>query len=220
MNMLAKKANGFTMLEMIVSVGVFATVAVLAVTSLLALTNAQKKVIQEILARREKAKLGFSIEAIARDLRQGDFLYCGDTLQDIPTDLDAIGLPRAKDCTGKQAITFVDRDNNVTTYRIGDASQLPVSSCGADHLCIEKSIRKGTDGTFASKYAEAPVFFPVTSLDIEINRFDLYVVGSDRQDQIEPRVTIVVEGIVGTGGSTSEFHLQTTISSHRNIYRD
>ena len=217
MNMLAKKANGFTMLEMIVSVGVFATVAVLAVTSLLALTNAQKKA---LTLQSVQDNLRFSIEAIARDLRQGDFLYCGDTLQDIPTDLDAIGLPRAKDCTGKQAITFVDRDNNVTTYRIGDASQLPVSSCGADHLCIEKSIRKGTDGTFASKYAEAPVFFPVTSLDIEINRFDLYVVGSDRQDQIEPRVTIVVEGIVGTGGSTSEFHLQTTISSHRNIYRD
>jgi len=217
MNMLAKKANGFTMLEMIVSVGVFATVAVLAVTSLLALTNAQKKA---LALQSVQDNLRFSIEAIARDLRQGDFLYCGDTLQDIPTDLDAIGLPRAKDCTGKQAITFVDRDNNVTTYRIGDASQLPVSSCGADHLCIEKSIRKGTDGTFASKYAEAPVFFPVTSLDIEINRFDLYVVGSDRQDQIEPRVTIVVEGIVGTGGSTSEFHLQTTISSHRNIYRD
>ena len=217
MNMLAKKANGFTMLEMIVSVGVFATVAVLAVTSLLALTNAQKKA---LALQSVQDNLRFSIEAIARDLRQGDFLYCGDTLQDIPTDLDAIGLPRAKDCTGKQAITFVDRDNNVTTYRIGDASQLPVSACGADHLCIEKSIRKGTDGTFASKYAEAPVFFPVTSLDIEINRFDLYVVGSDRQDQIEPRVTIVVEGIVGTGGSTSEFHLQTTISSHRNIYRD
>src|SRR3989344_6909556 len=131
MNMLAKKANGFTMLEMIVSVGVFATVAVLAVTSLLALTNAQKKA---LALQSVQDNLRFSIEAIARDLRQGDFLYCGDTLQDIPTDLDAIGLPRAKDCTGKQAITFVDRDNNVTTYRIGDASQLPVSSCGADHL--------------------------------------------------------------------------------------
>lgn len=212
-----KNQKGFTMLEMIVSIGVFATVAVLAVSSLLALTNAQKKA---LALQSVQDNLRFAIEAIARDLRQGDFLYCGDNLQDIPIDLDANGLPRAQDCVGKQIITFLDRENNVTTYRIGDASQLPSSSCGANHLCIEKAVRKGADGTLAAKYEEIPVFFPVTSLDIEINRFDLYVVGSSRTDLVEPRVTVVVEGVAGVGGSTSEFHLQTTVSSHRNTYRD
>lgn len=205
--------NGFTILEMIVALGVFATVAVLSISSLLSLTNAQKKArtLQSI-----QDNLRFSMEAIARDLRQGDFFYCGSNLEDFPTAPSPGDLPVTKDCAGGQMVTFVDRNNKVSTYRLGDPSFsyfTTTTSCAVGHLCIEKAVR--------DTYAQMPpIFYPVTSRDIEITRFDLYVSGSNRTDQIEPRVTIVVDGVAKVGKEESEFHLQTTVSSHRNLTRD
>lgn len=202
------------MLEMIVAVGVFATVAVLSVSSLLSLIGAQKKA---LALQSVQDNLRFSMESIARDLRQGDFFYCGNNLENFPSAPAPHELPETKDCpAGGQVITFSNYENKITTYRLGDPSfsyLTTTPSCGASHLCIEKAVR--------NTYSEMPpIFYPITSQDIEITRFDLYVVGSARNDQIEPRITIVVDGIVKIGKEESEFHLQTTVSSHRNVTRD
>ncbi|MEK9175514.1 MAG: type II secretion system protein [Patescibacteria group bacterium] len=210
--------GGFTMLEMIVALGVFATVAVLSISSLLSLTGAKKKA---LTLQSVQDNLRFSIEAIARDLRQGDFFYCSENLEDFP-DAPAYGeLPPTQDCAGGQIITFLNRENNVTTYRIGTTDSS--SSCGEGHLCIEKAVRN--TGTLTDKYSAVPNFSAITSQDIEINQFDLYVTGSAKGDSstpdlIEPRITIVVDGIVKIGKEESEFHLQTSVSSHRNLSRD
>lgn len=225
--------RGFTVLEMIVALGVFATVATLSVSSLLSLMGAQKKA---LTLQSVQDNLRFSIEAIARDLRQGDFFYCGGaSLENFGSGPSVEGgFPATQDCVGGRIVTFLDRENNVATYRLGDASLLndpSDSSCGTDHLCIEKAVRVYTSGSCGATdvycklnemYAKTPNFFSITSRDIEITRFDLYVTGSAKGDNnlIEPRVTLVVEGMVSIGKETSEFHLQTTVSSHRNITRD
>lgn len=74
--------NGFSLIELIVSVGIFALVATFAIGSLLTLTNAQRKA-----AALQSAfdNVRFAIEAVAKDIRTGTNYQCmnaGFTAQD------------------------------------------------------------------------------------------------------------------------------------------
>jgi prepilin-type N-terminal cleavage/methylation domain-containing protein len=70
------KHRGFTLLEMIVSLGIFTVVAVVAVGSLVRVTalNKQAQALQSAMNN-----LGSSMEEMSRYLRVGQYYYCGDT---------------------------------------------------------------------------------------------------------------------------------------------
>ena len=98
------------MLEMIVSMGVFAIAVLIAVGSLLALTNAQKKA---LVLQSTQDNLRFAMETTARDIRTGDFYYCGSNISDIPV------IPSEKDCSsGGPSLTFRNVSGNVVTYQM------------------------------------------------------------------------------------------------------
>lgn len=101
--------KGFTLLEMMVSMGVFVIAVFLSVGSLLALTNAQKKA---LVLQSTQDNLRFALETAARDIRTGDFYYCGSNVSDVPQ------IPSRKDCSsGGPSLTFKNVSGNTITYQ-------------------------------------------------------------------------------------------------------
>ncbi len=66
---------------MIISLGIFAIAVFISVGSLLALTDAQKKA---LVFQSTQDNLRFALDTIAKDIRLGDFYYCGSDPDDIP----------------------------------------------------------------------------------------------------------------------------------------
>ncbi|OGF61957.1 hypothetical protein A2926_00555 [Candidatus Giovannonibacteria bacterium RIFCSPLOWO2_01_FULL_44_40] len=102
--------KGFTLLEMIVALGVFATVALISASSLLLLTDAQRKAFS---LQSAYDNVRFSLEVMARDLRTGYSYYCGSDQNDI------IQEPTSRDCpAGGPAISYKNFSGNTVNYRI------------------------------------------------------------------------------------------------------
>lgn len=131
------KKNGFTLLEMIISMGVFAVAVLIAVSSLLALTNAQRKA---LVFQSTQDNLRFAMEAMTRDIRTGNFYYCGANLDDIPPTASF------KDCSSGgpslnftnvsgQRITYQNLDNRIQKSQDGGNFQsLTSSDVGIEYL--------------------------------------------------------------------------------------
>ena len=101
-----KKQVGFTLIEMIVSMGIFATVVLIVTGSLLLLVDAQRKAFS---VRETYDNLRFSLETIAKDLRTGGAYHCGTTPP----------LANAMDCpAGDTSITYTNSNNDQITYQL------------------------------------------------------------------------------------------------------
>ncbi|MEK7093249.1 MAG: type II secretion system protein, partial [Patescibacteria group bacterium] len=84
-----KLSRGFTLIEMIVSVGLFAVVMIICVAALLSLVDANKKAqaIQSVMNN-----LNVAVDGMVRSIRMGTNYHCG-------TDLSVTsGLPSSRDC--------------------------------------------------------------------------------------------------------------------------
>ena len=92
------------MLEMIVSMGVFSIAVLIAVGSLLALTNAQKKA---LVLQSTQDNLRFALETMARDIRTGDLYHCADD----------VVLTRVDCASGNDIFTFLNASGATVTYK-------------------------------------------------------------------------------------------------------
>jgi len=186
--------TGFTLLEMIVAVGVFSFVAVISTGSLLMLTSAQRKAValQEI-----QDNLRFTMDSMARDIQIGIRYYC----QIFPSEeLDVSGTSRncAIDEGGGKMLTFKNQDSNWITYRLGNGA-------------IEKLSRNNLD--------DPQIFFPITSSDVKITDLLFYVDGALSDDKTEPRITIIIDSTTSAERERADFHLQTTVSQRAKVRR-
>lgn len=95
---------------MIVALGVFAAAAMLATSSLLSLTDAQKKAYS---LQSAYDNIRFSLEIMAKDIRTGDLYYCGSSADDLPA------APAPRDCpSGGPALSYKNYPGNLIAYRI------------------------------------------------------------------------------------------------------
>lgn len=173
--------RGFTLLEMIVALGVFTAAAMLATSSLLSLTDAQKKAYS---LQSAYDNIRFSLETMAKDIRTGDLYYCGSDANDLPA------APAPKDCpSGGPALSYKNVQGNLIAYRISG-----------------ERIEKFIDGVLVGA---------TTSEDVAIGTLTFYVLGSVPEDNLQPRITIIIEGVAGSGRSASKFNLQTTVSQRK-----
>lgn len=180
-----QKNKGFSLLELIVSVALF-TIAIMTGAGLvLAISTAQKKAVslQEI-----QDNIGFAFEAMSREIRTGTNYYCGEDNNDLK-----IGALDVKDCPiggspdGGIAFSFVNQLGDIVVYRVTLSGQLEKSSDG------------GTNFLF------------LTSDKVNINNIKFYVHGSDPDDVLQPKVTIVLNAKTGEKFVLG-MNLQTTLS--------
>ncbi|MCX6736229.1 MAG: type II secretion system protein [Candidatus Parcubacteria bacterium] len=184
--------GGFTIVELLVSVALFATVIIAVSGSFLVIVDSYKK----ITAQRENIdNLSTSLESMVRGLKTGMNFHCEVTPPaSAPAD---IATPR--DCaSGGKYIAFKRvTDNNIIQYKF-------------------ESGRLWRSDNFATFY---PVTDDPSIMQVGL--FNFYVVGTTPLtdtgvDITQPKVNIVMKGTVGGQlKRSSSFNIQTTITQRR-----
>ena len=178
-----KYSAGFTLIEIMVSVSVFAVVVIIAVGALISINDANRKV-QSMRALMDN--LNFALENISRTLRTGSSYHCGA--------IGAITDPQDCAAIGSDYIAFEGANGS----GLNTQDQIVLRLLNGQ---IQRSTDSGT------------TFLGLTSPEITITNLQFYVDGSAALDAKQPKILLLVGGTAKAGkGLVSEFHLQTVVS--------
>lgn len=184
--------KGFTLIEVLVSVSIFAIVMTVATGAVFSIVSANDKThsLKSVMTN-----LNFALDSMTRNIRVGTAYRCMDSSKSIVSD------PTYGDCvTGNVGLHFTSNITNGT-----DAGTFPLEySFALDSNGIGRIYRQfiGPD--------LSPV--PITAQEINITNMKFYVVGSATGDGKQPKMVIVIQGYAGTGATKSSFNIETTVS--------
>ncbi len=203
------KNRGFTLIELMVSVAIFAVIMVISLGALLSISTADKKA--ENIAS-VMNNLNFAVESMTRNIRTGYNYYCQASGG---ADVDG-------DCTtspGATYIKFTAANGDAVTYRYSNDATTCQQS-GPVKGCIVRTINGA---------ALTPITAPevvVTSLDGSASGLNIYLRGSlpgsprfigGPTDSLQPNAVIIVTGYVVTGYVANQqqqanFNIQTSVT--------
>lgn len=179
--------RGFTLVEMIVAVGLFAVVMIISISTLLSLINANRKAqaLQSVMNN-----LNVTLDGMVRAMRQGSNFRCGSVNFANPNCTSIAGT-----------VIFFERYGGnpaVTTDDWAYAFDTDGSKCGAGRFC--KSVDGGTS------------YLALTAPEVTIDSVSMYVVGATPRDNLQPKALIVVKGSAGLPrlDVRTTFHIQAT----------
>ena len=172
---------GFTLVEMIVAIALFAIVMVVCVGALLALVTANRKAqaLQSVMNN-----LNIALDGMARSVRMGND-YDGSVGCANPS-------AGSHDCTEGSTMLefqpFGDTSDPRWIYYFNSTTH---------------RIERSTSGSISGAA-------PITAPEVSIDEMLFYVVGTQRGDTVQPKVLIVIKGSAGMPGSSTRttFHLQ------------
>lgn len=187
---LSLKPRGFTLIEMMVSVAIFATVMTIALGALLAMSESNRK------AQTLKSvvnNLNFSLDAMSRAMRTGTTYHC-----DIGVGIVTV----TRDCGAGVAATsvaFLSSDRQTVQYCRGNGS---ICDPAGSAILVSKG---------------AAAFAPITAAEVTITNLQFYVSGADNTTPLgastQPRVVILLSGLVPVSGTqNSAFDLETSVT--------
>ncbi len=184
--------QGFTLVEMLVSVAIFSIVVMIALGAILTILDANRKArtLTEVMNN-----LNFSMETITRSLKTGvepDYIATdGGTIVVGAIILDEEGFKREKTLYRHDVLNgLIERCSTV----VRSADDYNNAQCGSDD------------------------WMPITSEMVFIERFDLLVTATEPQNDgvDQPRTQIFIKGKVQISDRiSSDFSLQTTVSQRR-----
>ena len=185
MNYLGKQ-SGFTLVELIVAIGLFGLVMVVATTSLLNVVSANRK------AQSFKSvmnSVNFAVESMARTMRVGTTYHCGSTSN--------VHTPR--NCpSGSHYIAFEAADGDPSD----NADQIVYWHNSATGE-IMRSEQSGIVGTFVA----------VTPPEVFVENLTFYARDTLSVETAQPSVLIIANGYVELDEKTrTDFDLQTFVS--------
>ena len=188
--------RGFSLVEMLVAVGIFMSIMTLAITTLISIIGANKKA-QAIKSTIDSVT--FAVEDISRNIRVGTDYQC---LNDSSV--------YTKDClsTGSKAVRFLSASSSLVTYMFNGTSN---KAFGV--LTKTECPSAGSDCEMNGQYT-----VDLISQDSDVNIVDMkfYVIGALNElnpPRTQPRVVITASGLVSVKGSTpTSFDVQTSVS--------
>jgi prepilin-type N-terminal cleavage/methylation domain-containing protein len=181
--------KGFTLVEVMVSVSIFALVMLIATGSVFSIVEANKKThaLKSVMTN-----INFALESMARDIRVGSKYRC------ISSSSDSGTTPL--DCaSGDVVFSFkANRDVSVPANTFSDTDRIQYWMSGG-------RIMKRVEG-------QTPL--AITAEDVVISGMKFYVLGSAPSpgDVKQPKVIMIIQGYTGEGASRSYFNIETTIS--------
>lgn len=183
--------KGFSLVEMIVSLGIFTIILFIATSAFLTVVNADRK---SRATRIAMDNLNLTLEDMSRRIKTGSSYNCGANIA--PT----------KDCSGgENSFKFVDQDNRPIIYKWAQGTGCSVSY-GLAQGCILRTI-PGDPLTS---------FMLATSPEIDITKLKFLVSGSDLSpDTRQPVVVVMIEGTLGVDPKKTTFKIQTTITQRK-----
>ncbi len=184
-----KNNRGFSLIEMMVSIALFAIVVTTSVGTLLVLVDANAKSQSIQIAINN---LSFAIDVMTRQIRTGTDFYCANNQPAITSGSSL--KSGVSDCAnGGSAIAFTDTR---TGQRVSFALAHPNGT----------TIQRRIDGVGGNAWLD------MTGSNINITNLDFVVTGSGPSDDVQPSVTIFVEATVGdVTGLGSQFEIQTSV---------
>lgn len=184
----SKKEKGFTLIEVMISTGLFTVVMIIGITAILQVNNTYRK------ARTQRAvidNISFMMEDMARNMRLGTRYRCIDDINNLLN----LEEPLDGDCPG---IAFEPFDSPTTP----DPEDQVIYFIDGD--TVFKTIQGNTPNSFNA----------MNSVDLKINPdlsgFTIY--GSSQTDSEQPSVLIRINGKVLASGTETDFNLQTTVT--------
>lgn len=178
--------QGFTLVDLIVALGVFAVVASIAAGGFALALRTQRQA-ASLIAANNNASL--AIEQMAREMRTGR-VFCDNRPQPDGGDTGTAGIPSCS------AYLSGDRSKIGFIAATGETIEYRLASGGA--------IERGAGG----------VFVPITGGKVLVFDLKFDIRGNDENDGIQPRITIAL-GVSSRepGLSESKTRIQTTVSS-------
>jgi len=184
------KERGFTLVEMIVAVALFAIVMLVCVGALLSLVSANRKAqaLQSVMNN-----LNIALDGMVRAAREGDAYYCVSGTSQVSAPYTPLDCP-----TG--GTTFAFEPHGSTLKNPPDPPW--VYSFAKD--------QNGIGRIYRSEGGQVAV--PITAPEVSMNEVQFYVVGTTPGDSVQPKVVIIIKGTAGVSGSTAQttFHIQAT----------
>lgn len=196
-----KTKNGFTLVEVMISIGLFTVVMVIGIGAILGVNSTHRKT-QSMRAVVDN--LSFVMEDMARSMRLGDYFVCKTSTVDPIDALDVGTPPNQEDGENCKSISFEpywnydpNDDANQIVYFIGEAN-------GIGTIFKKTETMGWTDEMIPVTPAE---------LNIDTERSGFWVTGAEEETiPVQPRIKIVLVGTVRVGNVETEFNLQTTVS--------
>lgn len=184
------KTHGFTLVEMIVAVGIFLIILSIGGSAIVSVYDANRQAHDQ-----QPIMDNFSVvvEDMTRTIRTGDLYDCGNAEGPYETPGQAVN---AGNCSnGASALSLNSAQQGAVTYELENGQ-------------ILKSWQSAVDGT--TQY----VNFPLTQDAIQVDTLQFYVSGSDlnNSDNEQAYVTLHIEGHIETQNETTDINLQTTIT--------
>lgn len=181
--------EGFTLVELLVSMGVFSIIVTIALGNFITTLNTQKQVVALLNAN---SNASFTLEQMMREMRTGYGFGCPGVTTTIP----GWGMG----CNGLTALSFINAADETVVYNRGIAS-----GPGG----VRGFIQRGA----CTPAPCIPQMRPLTSDDVNIPYLNFNVRGIVNTDGYPSRVTIMM-GVSPTmrGVSSSTQYFQTTIS--------
>ena len=185
---------GFTLIEMIVAIALFAIVMVVAVDAMLALVAADKKAqaLQSIMNN-----LNITLDSMVRNIRMGSHYYCGSGLSSGTADCGSSGSNEVT-FTCNTTIPGCDPANDRWIYKWDDGSN--------SNDCVP------VGETAICKYTQGKGWEALTSSDVDITYMNFNVSGSTAGDSVQPKVIMLIKGQAGGGSvkTQSTFDIEAT----------
>ncbi len=171
---------GFTLIEMMVAVSLFAVVMTISVGALLALVDANRKAqaLQSVMNN-----LNVALDGMVRNIRMGVMYHCDDL-----NELNKIVLSTPTDCVeGGELLAFEAFGNSKA-----DTSDQWVYWFENGRLWKSEDARDST--------------LPITAPEVQIDSFKVFVTGSEGTlnedgDTIQPKVVFSIQGTAGAADS-------------------
>lgn len=187
-----KDPRGFTLVEMMVAVAIFAIVMTVALGALLSMSESDRKAqtLKSVINN-----LNFSLDSMSRSIRTGQYYHC---------DATQGTLTATRDCDGQSvaaasSFAFQPAQGGTTIYRLETSSSALCGQTGQIG-CIVRS----TDG--------GVTYGAITSSEVYIDALKFYVTGAESAN-VQPKITILISGVVKVSGvQTSPFSLQTSVT--------
>ena len=191
----SKLEAGFTLVEMIVAIALFAVVMLVAVGALLSLTGANRKAqaLQSVMNN-----LNISLDGMVRNVRMGTNYHCGSgSFQGNGSD----------DCATGTNTTFsfkpnplVSAGSSLWTYSLGCTGTITAGVCSS--------------GGYIQRAKDAGTPEQITAPEVSVDSMNFYVVGSQPGDgnYLQPKVIMVLKGTAGAGSGKTKttFHIEAT----------
>lgn len=219
MRLYNKKQSGFTLIEIIVSLALFSVVITIAVGALLILiaSNRQLQSEQSVLTN-----LSFALDSMTREIRTGTNYYC-DT-RNVPNAgtsdrrifesgrilNDGVDPMIARDCEDGRG-TGSARLHGLSFVEGGDS--ITVDATGSRIVYYHDA----DDGKLYRRLSGQPPE-SIVSDGLYISDADFYVTGTDRTDDVQPKVTVVLRAyasqqdfLADTAGDRA-YVIQTTVT--------